>query len=274
MVRLLVAEGNSNEDRRQIVAAAGRSMADAYADTLRLIDPALSIDTFSPADESDGLPAPLGSYDGVVITGSSLHVYRLAPAVTRQIEFLREVYALGVPVFGSCWGLQLGVAAAGGRVVANPRGREVPFATGITLTEAGQTHPMHRSRPASYDALAIHADIVAELPPGAMVTAFNGMAAVQAAEFRVGRSRFFGVQYHPEFELPYMAAILRRNAPSLIAERSVRSEAELMALIDQMESHGPDPAPTSADARPAISDDIRDRKTRLTEIINWIGSIG
>ena len=35
-------------------------------------------------------------------------------AVTRQIELMRAVYAAGVPCFGSCWGIQVGAAAAGG----------------------------------------------------------------------------------------------------------------------------------------------------------------
>jgi GMP synthase (glutamine-hydrolysing) len=271
MVRLLVAEGNSNEGRRQIVGFAGSSMADDYAGTLRGIDPVLSIDVFSPADEADVLPAALSSYDGVVVTGSSLHVYRTEPAVARQIDFLREVFALGIPAFGSCWGLQLGVVAAGGSVAANPKGREVPFARNVTLTEAGLAHPMHQSRPPAFDALAYHLDVVTELPANAIITAFNGLAAVQAVEFRCGRSVFWGVQYHPEFELPYMAALLRRNVSGLVAERCVRSEDELMALVVCLEEGVGDPAASAlADVQVEISDDIREPARRVTEISNWI----
>lgn len=268
MVRLLVAEGNSNEGRRQLVECAGRSMAEGYADTLRAIDPNLSIDQFAPADQADVLPSPLGCYDGVIVTGSSLHVYRGEPAVTRQIDFLREVFALGIPVFGSCWGLQLGVVAAGGHVAANPKGREVPFARGVTLSDAGRTHPMHQSRPAAFDALAIHLDVVTELPPNAIVTASNGLADVQAVEFRSGRSSFWGVQFHPEFELPYMAALLRRNAPGLIEEGSFRNETDLNALLRDLDaSRGED---HRSDRISTLPGDISDSRKRTTEIANWL----
>lgn len=268
MVRVLVAEGNSNDGRRQIIESAGRSMAEGYAETLRAIDPTLAINLFSPADEADRLPATLSSYDGVVVTGSSLHVYRTEPAVTRQIDFLREVFDAGVPVFGSCWGLQLGVVAAGGTVIPNPKRREVPFARSVTLTAAGKTHQMHRSRPATFDALAIHLDVVSVLPPGSVITAFNDMAAVQAVEFRSGRSLFWGVQYHPEFELPYMASILRRNASSLVAEAAFSSEGELVELVDAMDFHGNDGDRVRHPS--LLPDDVLDRHTRTIEIANWL----
>ncbi|UYO51496.1 type 1 glutamine amidotransferase [Rhodopseudomonas palustris] len=268
MVRVLVAEGNSNDGRRQIVESAGRSMAEGYAETLRAIDPTLAIDLFSPADEADRLPAPLNSYDGVVITGSSLHIYRAEPSVTRQIDFLREVFDVGVPVFGSCWGLQLGVVAAGGTVIPNPKRREVPFARSVTLTAAGKMHQMHQSRPGAFDALAIHLDVVSVLPPESVITAFNDMAAVQAVEFRSGRSLFWGVQYHPEFELPYMASILRRNASSLVAEAAFSSEGELAELVNAMDSCDSDGG--RAQHPPLLSVDVVDRRRRTIEIANWL----
>ena len=65
----------------------------------------------------------IGDFDGVVITGSPLSVYKPVPAVTRQIDLAREVFASGVPSYGSCWGLQLMTAALGGVVRAEPARR-------------------------------------------------------------------------------------------------------------------------------------------------------
>ena len=60
-----------------------------------------------------------------------------APEVTRQIDLVRAALATGTPMFGSCWGLQVITAAAGGSVRKNPKGREIGFGRGIRLTEAG-----------------------------------------------------------------------------------------------------------------------------------------
>src|SRR5918993_127862 len=98
----------------------------SYAATLQEIEKGVLCDIAHPADEGANLPdaGGLQSYDGVVLTGSALNIYDLAPAVTRQIELMRAVYASGTPAFGSCWGVQVGAVAAGGEVRKNPLGRE------------------------------------------------------------------------------------------------------------------------------------------------------
>ncbi len=72
--------------------------------------------------------------------------------MTRQIELAKAVFAAGVPFFGSCWGLQVAVTAAGGEVRANPRGREFGFARRILLTEAGREHRLFAGKPAAFEA--------------------------------------------------------------------------------------------------------------------------
>src|ERR1051325_11135069 len=102
------------------------------------------------------------------------------PAVTRQIEFARAAFAASVPVWGSCWGLQVATVALGGSVRRNPRGRELPIARAITVTGAGRTHPLLASRAPVFDALCSHLDEVETLPPNAEVLAGNELSAVQA----------------------------------------------------------------------------------------------
>ncbi len=145
------------------------------------------MDICRPADADSGLPQPIGAYDGIAITGSGLNIYRREIESLRQIDFVKEVFACGVPMFGSCWGLQLATVAAGGEVAVNPAGRELAFARRITLTAQGRGHAMHAGRAPVFDAPAIHTDIVTRLPEDATVTAFNAMSEVQAAEIRSGR---------------------------------------------------------------------------------------
>jgi hypothetical protein len=44
------------------------------------------------------------------------------------------------------------------------------------------------------------------------------MSEVQAAEIWLGRGVFWGVQYHPEFGLHDVAAVIRRYGQTLLAE--------------------------------------------------------
>jgi GMP synthase (glutamine-hydrolysing) len=197
VLRLLVIEGNTAAGRRRIAESAGATPAESYAAVLRGIVPDAIVDICMPADGDATVPQPLDSYDGVAITGSSLNIYQRDIASLRQIDFVREVFARGIPTFGSCWGLQLATVAAGGEVGLNPAGREVAFARKIALTSAGCDHPMHATRDVIFDAPAIHSDIVTRLPQGAIVTARNAMSEIQAAEIRVGRGVFWGVQLSP-----------------------------------------------------------------------------
>jgi GMP synthase (glutamine-hydrolysing) len=116
----------------------------------------------------------------VMIPGSPLHIYDPTPSVTRQIEFARAAFAAGVAVWGSCRGLQLATVALGGSVRRNPRGRELPIARAITVTEAGRVYPLFATRPAVFDALCSHLDEIETLPPNSQVLAANELSAIQA----------------------------------------------------------------------------------------------
>jgi GMP synthase (glutamine-hydrolysing) len=164
VLRLLVIEGNTPAGRLRIAKWAGATPAESYAAVLRTIAPAAIVDICMPADGDRATPQPLDAYDGVAITGSALTIYQREIESLRQIDFVREVFALGIPMFGSCWGLQLATVAAGGEVALNPAGREVGFARKITLTPAGREHPMHATRDVVFGAPAIHSDIVTRLP--------------------------------------------------------------------------------------------------------------
>ena len=150
----------------------------------------------------------LADFDGIVITGSPLSVYKARPEVTRQIELAREAFGMGVPMYGSCWGLQLMTAALGGVVRLNPEGREIGIARNIAPNEAGSEHFLFSGKAKAFDALCTHGDDVTSLPPDAVVLASNSVSEVQAVEIRRETSHFVGVQYHPEHTFATTAAII------------------------------------------------------------------
>jgi GMP synthase (glutamine-hydrolysing) len=270
MLRLLVAEGNTSDCCRRIAESAGAMPAESYADALRLIAPDGEVDIFTPADEGATPAAPLDAYDGIAITGSSLNIYRREAVSLRQIDFVREVFARAIPMFGSCWGLQLAAVAAGGEVALNPYGREVAFARNIILTEAGRGHLMHRGRTAAFDAPAIHSDVVTRLPQGATVTAWNAMSEVQAAEIRLGDGLFWGVQYHPEYRLHDVAAVVRRYGEMLVVEGFFKDISELECYAADLTTLEVDRKRRDIAWRLGLGEDILDERIRLLELSNWI----
>jgi GMP synthase (glutamine-hydrolysing) len=270
MLRLLVAEGNTPSSRRHIAESAGATPAESYAAILRGIAPDAVIDICTPADDGATIPESLNSYDGVAITGSALNIYKRETASLRQIDLVREIFARGIPMFGSCWGLQLATVAAGGEVEINPKGMEVAFGRKIALTDAGRLHPMHASRTPVFDAPSIHGDIVTRLPQGAIVTARNAMSEVQAAEIRIGGGVFWGVQYHPEFRLHDVAATVRLLGGVLVTEGFFDSLTELERYADDLSALDRDDQRRDIAWRFGLGDDIVDAAIRQIELSNWI----
>lgn len=271
-LRLLFVDGNTREQRESHAAGYGSQPAQAYASEVAAIVPGAVTEICLPADDGANLPdgAGLQAYDGIFLTGSALHIYQIEPAVTRQIELMRAIYASGTPCFGSCWGIQIGAVAAGGTVARNPNGREVGFARKITLNEAGRAHPLLAGRPAAFDAPAIHLDTVA-LPPGdTTILASNAYSQVQAAEIRHDGGTFWGVQYHPEFPLRQVASILGRMVPILIEEGFRADEAAAHDWLADLRALDAQPGRHDLAWAHGLDAEVLDDHRRVTELRNFL----
>jgi GMP synthase (glutamine-hydrolysing) len=270
-LRFLVVEGNTRDARLAHKGAYGLMPCESYAAVLQAIEPGAVCDLAFPADEGANLPDPAGlqSYDGIALTGSALNLYDGTAAVTRQIDLMRAVYSSGTPAFGSCWGLQIGAAAAGGHVRRNPRGREIGFARRIVLTPAGRSHPMMSGRPAAFDAPAIHLDSVAIAPGDCTVLASNSLSEIQAAEIRHEGGTFWAVQYHPEFSLEELAVILERRMEILVAEGFCETLEDAASYVADLVALHTEPRPDLA-WRHGIDAEILDPVRRTREIRNFV----
>lgn len=270
--RLLVIEGNSPATMAEHVAVGGTPASEGYANLLRELLPMAQVDICYPADVSTQLPAgqALEGYDGIAITGSSLHLYNGGAEVTRQIDLVRQALTTGTPVFGSCWGLQIITVAAGGVVRKNPKGREIGFGRGIRLTEAGRKHPMYAGKLDVFNAPTVHLDEVETLPAGATVLSSNAMSQVQAVEFRTPGSTAWGVQYHPEYPLKELAAIVRRIGTRLIGEGFFADEADMKEFARDLDALDRDPTCKRLSWRHGISQNVLDKKLRVSEVANWM----
>ncbi len=268
--RILVIDGNRAATREQQVAAGGQATGEGYVQALKRLAE-VSCEIVRPADGEVRIAHPdgLAGYDGVAITGSALNVYDGGAAIERQIELARAVFAAGVPFFGSCWGLQVAVCAAGGRVRPNPLGREFGFARRIELTEAGRRHPMLRGKPPVFEAVTVHRDRLEQLPAGAVVLAANDMG-VQAIELRHGAGRCWGVQYHPEYTFAEIAATALRYGKTLIEEELFADSAELEAFAAELRELMRNPRDRRLTWKHGLGAALQEESVRLAELRNWL----
>ncbi|TNC45003.1 type 1 glutamine amidotransferase [Rubellimicrobium rubrum] len=275
MPHYLVAQSELPEQREARRQRAGKSAGETYAATLRQMRPGAMVSLISPADEDAVIlsQSELATFDAVFLTGSPMHVYNQTPPVERQLAFMRAVFASGVPSFGSCAGLQVAVAAAGGRVRKMPERMEAGIARRISATEAGQTHPMLKGRPPSWDAVAVHGDEVEELPLGATLLASNGATRVQAAEIRYDQGVFWGVQYHPELALEELAIALRSQAADIVEAGLADDQDDVLSHADTIEALHRDPASRALRWQIGVDGEFADQEGRRREITNFLESL-
>jgi GMP synthase (glutamine-hydrolysing) len=266
--RVLVIDGNRAATREQQVAAGGQPSGEGYARTLEALAE-VKCEIVRPADGEVRLEQALALYDGVAITGSALNVYDGGAHIERQIELARATFAAGVPFFGSCWGMQVAVSAAGGRVRPNPRGREFGFARRIELNEAGRAHPMFGGKPPVFEAITVHRDDITELPAGARVLASSDMG-VQAIELRHGRGTFWGVQYHPEYTFAEIAATALRYGQTLIDDGLFESRAELEAFAAELRTLMRHPHDRRLCWKHGLGPALQEESVKLAELSNWL----
>lgn len=272
MPSLLLMEGNVAAKRKLGAQLGVRSSSEIYALAIRAHFPELTLEVVNAADEDWAIPGgrTLDSYDGLVITGSSLHAYDPEFAVTNQIEMVKQAGEIGLPIFGSCWGLQIAVMAAGGLVQFNPKGREVGFARKILLNDAGASHPMFRGKSRVFDAPCIHYDEVTDLPAGATLLASNDHSLVQAAVIPVGRSEVWAVQYHPEFDILQLVQLYTLYAEDMISQGFFANHAALDHYVGTLANLAENPSDQGLAWQLGIDGDITDGHQRQREIINWI----
>jgi len=125
---------------------------------------------------------------GVILSGGPMSVdQKGAPSCSP------EVFDLGVPVLGICYGLQLMSTLLGGRV-ARAMHREYGAAEILVSAPRGPLAPFHAGEPVKV--WMSHGDLVEALPPG-----FEAVATTPSSPFAAiahASRPLYGVQFHPE----------------------------------------------------------------------------
>ena len=272
MPRLLIFDATPKASH-QMLAAAGpaESNEELFKKSVGMFAPDAAFFSINVAD-GESLPQGMAieDFDGVLITGSPLNVYKDVPAVRGQIELAREIYHRGIPSFGCCWGLQLMSAAIGVVVHLNPRGREIGIARAISPTEEGRGHPLYRDKLGAFDALCSHEDEVAALPPDGRCLASNDISAVQAAAFEEGKKSFWGVQYHPEMSFGLMATLIKFRAERHIREGLARDESDVAEIVLDLRGLEQNPERKDLAWRYGLSVNVLNPFKRRVEFRNWL----
>ena len=275
-LRFLIIDGYPKHSRDELQNAGMKLAWELYADMLLQHQPQAIYDVLLPSDPGVDMPSAkeLNKYAGIIWTGCNLTIYDTAnPNVRSQIELAGNAYEVGVPSFGSCWGIQMAVFAAGGEVKANPKGREMGMARKIYQTPAAYDHPMFEGKPRVFEGFVSHDDMVTKIPAGAVLLAGNSFTSVQALAVTHKNGTFWATQYHCEYDLHEMARLIVAREKKLVAAGFFRGHQDLMYLVDRMEALAKEPDRKDLRWQLAIDDDVLSDSIRKCEFVNWINKL-
>lgn len=191
-------------------------------------------------------PDPARNYDAVMVFGGSQHPDQddRFGWLGREEEFLREVLADEVPVFGVCLGAQM-LARAAGASVGPASAPEIGWLD-VTLTDGGAADPVLGVLPARATVFQWH-HYTFTLPPSGMALA-DSEICLQG--FRLDAQPAWGIQFHAEVtgamvsdwveelpeDLPMPADELRAETEARIAQSNVQGRALAEAFLRQASS--------------------------------------
>lgn len=123
---------------------------------------------------------------GIIFTGGPNSVY-----LENSPQVDKEIFDLGIPILGLCYGMQLMAQSLGGKV-ESADSKEF----GKTVTEFSTDSKAFTNLPASSVVWMSHVDFVSQMPEGFIKTASTKDCPVAAMENK--EKNLYAMQYHPE----------------------------------------------------------------------------
>jgi len=256
---ILIVEGNLKEENQNFLKVGIQTHTESLKDSLNGFDNHYNFDVINPSSDLnlDEVKNKLPKYDGLIWGGSSLNIYNNTPEIKRQIEFMRECQKQVKNILAICWGMQVAVTAAGGEVKKAEKSH-IGIANEIIINNEGLNNSIYKNKNNNFNSPAFNFDEVIKLPPNGICLASNRINKVQSLYFEVGKSKIYGLQYHPEITYEKMISLIEFRKDRLIQTRKAFKDKE--AIKDHIMF-----------IKKEIT--VSNKTQRMIELKNWLDNI-
>ncbi len=257
--QILIVEGNLREENQSFSKVGIQTHTESLIDSLNNFKFSFTFDVVNPSSDKnlDKVSEKLSKYDGLIWGGSSLNIYNNTPEIKRQIEFMKECQKKVQNILAICWGMQVAVTAAGGEV-KKALNSHIGIANEILLNNEGFRHPFYKNKDKKFNSPAFNFDEVVTLPKDGVCLASNKINKIQSLFFNIGKTKIWGLQYHPEISYEKMISLIKFRKDKLIHNRNVFENE------NQINKH-------IALIKDEIS--VTNNTQRMIELKNWLDNI-
>ena len=258
-LKILIVEGNPKEENQSFLTEGIQTHTESLKDSLDNLSKNLIFEVVNPSSDQnlELIKEKLPEFDGLIWGGSSLNIYNNTPEIKRQIEFMRECQKQVKNILAICWGMQVAVTAAGGEVKKAQKSH-IGIANEITINNKGLNHLIYKNKNNNFNSPAFNFDEVVKLPANGICLASNKVNKVQSLYFEIGKSKIYGLQYHPEITYEKMINLIEFRKDRLIQTRKVFKDEE------EIKNH-------ILFIKKEIT--VSNKSQRMIELKNWIDNI-
>jgi GMP synthase (glutamine-hydrolysing) len=129
---------------------------------------------------------------------------------------------------------------------------------------------MYEGKPPVFDAFISHDDEIVSVTDGTEILCGNDFTSVQAVSVEHGKGTFWGVQYHPEYDLREIARLMYCRKEKLTELNFFQEVSDCVAMVEDLEKLHDDCGRRDIAWKYGLDADVLDRNIRQIEVTNWI----
>ena len=132
---------------------------------------------------------------------------------------------------------------------------------------------MYEGKSNVFDAFISHVDEITHLPPGSMSLAGNTFTNIQAVSVKYRGGIFWGLQYHPEYDLHEMARLTWCRLDKLIELKFFENCVAGKKYVDLLETLHSNPTRRDIEWLLGVDTDVTQEGIRQLEVQNWVNRL-
>ena len=255
-LNILIVEGNDPKNNEFFKKAAKASCSENLKKLVLKLKPNSNIEIINPANDIQTKTAleNIKNYHGLIFTGGAMRLNDMTNEIKKHISFASNCFKYENKILAICWGLQVCSVAAGGKVSPGKNGAHVGIASDIEINEEGKKNPIYKNKKIKFTSPAFNYDEVSEIPQDAILLSSDKVNKVMGLYFKSGKSKIWGLQYHPDYEYWQMINLSSARKDRIIENNHFKNEDDFQKHLNYIKEE----------------DQKLDFESRTCEIKNWL----